>query len=510
MLFSALVDADFLDTEGHFRGARAGLRSSSWTIEALLARFEVSYQKRFATAPPTPVNRVRAQVYQDCLRMAKEPPGLYRLTVPTGGGKTLSSLAFGLHHAHQHHQRRLIYAIPYMSITEQIARIFREMFPDGVLEHHSGIVFPENPEMLTNHDLWQRLAAENWDAPLIVTTTVQLFESLLARTPAACRKLHNIAQSVIILDEVQVLPTDVLDPILDVLRQLVADYGVTVVLCTATQPALQVRDGFDGLPGVREIVTNAQEHFTTLKRVHYYLQPQPLAWAEVAAALSKQAQVLAIVNTRADALSLVDAVSGLLSDRSFLFHLSTRLCGAHRRAVLRQVQERLRRELPCVLVSTQLIEAGVDIDFPEVWRALGPLDRIAQAGGRANREGRRESGRVVIFNPVDGRIPPGAYAIGTRIAHDLLDTGGDLHDPRLFERYFEELYDFVDRDTFRIQAARRAWDYETVASRFHMIPEQTTPVLVPYQDPNEPGKVERLLDALVRDPSRLARSLRLL
>lgn len=510
MLFSALIDADFLDTEAHFRSARARLRSSTWTIASLLARFEASYQERFAEAPPTRVNRVRAQVYQDCLHIAKGPPGFYRLTVPTGGGKTLSSLAFGLHHAHHHNKRRLIYAIPYMSITEQTAQEFRRMFPDGVLEHHSGIIPPEHPETLTKHDLWQRLAAENWDAPLIVTTTVQLFESLMARTPAGCRKLHNIAQSVIVLDEVQMLPTDVLDPILDVLRQLVADYGVTVVLCTATQPALQTRDGFEGLPGIQEIVSNAQEHFNTLKRVRYHFLPQPLTWSEVATALSEKAQVLAIVNTRANALALVEAVSRLLPDRSCLFHLSTRLCGAHRRAVLQQVQDRLNRELPCVLISTQLIEAGVNIDFPDVWRALGPFDRIAQAGGRANREGRRDIGHVVIFDPVDGRVPPGPYHIGTKIARDLLEAGGDLHDPRLFERYFEELYDYVDRDTFRIQAARRAWDYETVASRFRMITEQTTPVLVPYQDPEEPGKVARLLDVLLQDPSRLADLLRLL
>lgn len=520
MLFSALVDADSLDAEAHFKRNNSALRQIPLDMAHLLRQFEIFY-RQFADPPQTSVNRVRASVYHDCVHQARNNPGFYRLTVPTGGGKTLASLAFSLHHAVFQKKKRLIYAIPYMSITEQTARVFREIFSQGVLEHHSGLLFPEAQETLTRDQVWQRLAAENWDAPIIVTTTVQLFESLFSRKPSTCRKLHNIAGSVIVLDEVQMLPTNVLEPILDGLRELVAHYGVTVVLCTATQPALHARAGFQGLPDIQEIVPDAQKHFEQLKRVEYQILPDKRPWQTVAHALCQEYQVLAIVNTRAHAQELVKELQRTDVDPLSVFHLSTRMCGAHRRHTLQQIQIRLDKKKPqsCHVISTQLIEAGVDIDFPCVWRALGPLDRLVQAAGRANREGLLAMGRVIIFEPEEEGLPRGPYQIGTKLSRALLQTHAqDLHQPSLFLSYFEELFAYVSHDEKRIQAARRAWDYEEVAEHFQLIENGMISVIVQYSDPEEPARVERLLhemhetlqDEKQANPSRMAHLSRLL
>lgn len=503
MVFSTLVDADFLDTECHFNAGRASIRQSHHDIATLFAQFQSTHQQRFQNAPLTAVNTVRAAAYRACLQAAERPPGIYRLTLPTGGAKTLSSLGYALCHARKYEKKRIIYAIPYMSITEQTAQEFRAIYPSTgvVLEHHSGVPFQEDTETLTRRDLWRRLAAENWDAPLVVTTTVQLFESLFARSTSSCRKLHNIAQSVIILDEVQMLPTHLLTPILDVLRQLVAHYGVTVVLCTATQPALHQRDGFEGLEGIEEIIPDVHEYFEVLKRVQYQYLPHPLTWLEVAEAIRQERQILTIVNTKADALALLDALN--LPDDPSVFHLSTALCGAHRRATLETIRRKLKNGEACRVISTQLIEAGVDVDFACVWRAMGPLDRIAQAAGRCNREGKLPTpGRVVVFQPAEGSLPPGPYKIGTQFTQALLqEPGVDLHDPALFKRYFEQFFHYVNTDERGIQAARQALDYELVAKLFKLIEDETETVVVHYQDPQEPGRVARLLAALQNDPT---------
>lgn len=503
MAFSVLVDADFLDTERHFHAGRAALRSSYQNIAALLDQFQKTHQQRFQGAPLTVVNTVRAAAYQACIQAAERPSGIYRLTLPTGGAKTLSSLGYGLHHAQKYGKKRVIYAIPHMSITEQTAQEFRTIFPEEgiVLEHHSGVAFQEDSKMLTKRDLWRRLATENWDAPLVVTTTVQLFESLLACNTSACRKLHNIAQSVVILDEVQMLPAHLLTPILDVLRQLVAHYSVTVVLCTATQPALHHRAGFEGLDGIEEIIPDAHEHFAALKRVQYQFLPQALTWAEVAEAIRKEHQVLAIVNTRGDALALLEALN--LPDDPSVFHLSTYMCGAHRRATLEAIRRKLKDGEACRVISTQLIEAGVDVDFACVWRAIGPLDRIAQAAGRCNREGKLFTlGRVVVFEPAEGSLPPGPYRIGTQFTRALLQNPKvDLHDPALFQRYFERYFQYVNRDERGVQAARQAFDYETVAKLFKLIEDETETAIVPYQEPQDPGRVARLLATQQNDPT---------
>lgn len=483
MVFSALVDADFLDTERHFTPSVEASRASAPELDAMWDEF-VANQATLTGQHDDPVNRVRHTVYQACLKAAELEPGFFRLTVPTGGGKTRSSLAFALRHAQLHGLRRVVYAIPYTSIIEQTAGEFRKIFsnPRAVLEHHSAISAPEDRDDPTPDEIWARLAADNWDAPLIVTTTVQLFESLMARKPAVCRKLHNLAGSVIILDEAQMLPSHLLTTILDALRDLVAHYGVTVVLCTATQPALDERSGFPGLPNVREIIEQPGRLFRDLARVRYEWPAarERWSWERVAEEMRTAPQALAVVNTRADARALREALRETLPDEQAL-HLSTRLCGAHRRDVLDETRRRLDAGEPCYLVATQVIEAGVDVDFPLALRALGPLDRIVQAAGRCNREGRLAMGRVVIFDPETGNLPPGAYRIGTQLTRPLALGGeADLHDPALYTHYFEDYYRQLNLDEEQIQRRRQALDYPETAQRFRMIADDTDPVVVRY------------------------------
>lgn len=497
LAFSALVDADFLDTERHFAADTATRRQSSPPLANLWETFEAD-QARMTGHHDDPVNTIRHQVYEACLNAAAAAPGFFRLTVPTGGGKTRSSLAFALRHALQHGHTRIIYAIPYTSIIEQTADVFRGIFSDPrvVLEHHSAMRASDDAENPPPAEVWARLAAENWDAPLVVTTTVQLFESLLAHRTTACRKLHNIARSVIILDEAQMLPTHLLTTILDVLRQLVAHYGVTVVLCTATQPALDERSGFAGLPAIRDIVPEPQRLFAQLARVEYEwpAATETWTWERAAAEMRSAEQVLAVLNTRANALALLEAL-----DDPAALHLSTRLCGAHRRAVLLEVLRRLKAGEPCRLVATQVIEAGVDVDFPLVLRALGPLDRIVQAAGRCNREGRMSAGRVVAFAPDEGKLPPGSYRVGAQITQGLLRDGqAPMHDPALYTRYFQEYYRQVNLDEPQVQSTRswRVLDYPETDHRFRMIEDDAVSVVVRYGTHEERIATEQSLAQL--------------
>ncbi len=414
MTFSALVDADYLDTQAHFEPDLAVARQGYPDMGALWSRFENNQQSLLAAtdvnSDVNPILRaIRREVYDACLAAGNGKPGFYRLTVPTGGGKTRSGLAFALQHALANRDcgmRRVIVAIPYTSIIEQTAREYRRILGnDAVLEHHSQVPIPEN-ESQNKEQVRLRLASENWDAPVIVTTNVQLFESLFSNRPGKVRKLHNIAGSVIILDEAQTLPVGLLAPVLDLLKTLVKHYGVSVVLSSATQPAFHSISGvapIDIIPKQR-----FEAHFKDLARVRYTRRTEKLSWTELASELrsNKRTQIMVVLNSRKDALRLLDE----LKETSGVFHLSTLLCGWHRKTVLRLVKRRLQHGLPVRLVSTQVVEAGVDIDFPEVWRALGPLDRIVQAAGRCNREGRiLEKGQVVIFEPVDGRMPRGEY-----------------------------------------------------------------------------------------------------
>lgn len=493
MLFSSLVDADFLDTEAHFNPERVGQRD---VVISLSSLFEIllADQARLSGQRHDPVNDVRHAVYLDCLDAGTADRGFFRLTVPTGGGKTRSMVSFALKHALAHGLDRVIVAIPFTSITDQTAVEYRSIFQSerAVLEHHSAIESHESEEGLLD-SAWRRLAAQNWDAPITVTTTVQLFESLLGHTPTACRKLHNITRSVIILDEVQMLPVTLLDPILDVLRELVDHYQVSVVLSTATQPALDESPSFRGLPNIREIVRDPSQHFDRLKRVEYDVVARSEGawdWDRVALEMRTSRQSLVIVNTKADALAILDA----LDDPSAL-HLSTLLCGAHRRDVLREVRHRLQAAQPCQLVATQVVEAGIDLDFPLVLRALGPLDRIVQAAGRCNREGRLEIGRVVVFQPSEGGMPPGPYATATQLTEAMVrDASFDFHDPTTYRTYFRDFYARAPLDKPGVQSLRQRYAFAQVASAFRMIEDRTVTVAVKYRGRNQPlDDIDRIL-----------------
>ncbi|MCW2278646.1 CRISPR-associated helicase Cas3' [Heliophilum fasciatum] len=482
MLFSTLVDADFLDTENYFSPEKTELRQQSHKLALLWEKF-IDDQERLSGHSESMLNQSRNEIFQACLEAAENQPGFYRLTVPTGGGKTRSGMGFALKHAMIHNLDRIIVAIPYTSIVEQTVDVYRKIFgEDAVLEHHSAV----EPHLGNEaEEEKHQLATENWDSPLIVTTTVQLFESLFANKTSRCRKIHNIARSIIILDEAQTLPTHLLDPILDMLRILVKHYGVTVVFCTATQPALTENQDLQKINGITEIVPQPERYFQRLKRVDYQRSDEAWSWAQVAEAMRSHEQCLVVVNTKKDALALLQEL-----DDERAMHLSTLLCGAHRRQVLAEVKRRLKAGEDCRLVSTQVIEAGVDVDFPVVMRAIGPLDRIVQAAGRCNREGRLKDeagrpclGQVIIFDPSEGSAPPGTYLSAMQQSRMMLANPSiDLHDPAVYEKFFQGLYQNVETDAKGIQSLRQNFRYPEVAEKFRMIDQSVVPVIISYDE----------------------------
>ncbi|MEJ7902305.1 MAG: DEAD/DEAH box helicase, partial [Thermomicrobiales bacterium] len=501
MLLSTVIDADRLSTEHHFNRTRYHLRGRSTQAGALgPALFSHIESKRDAT---TDLNRIRHEVYECCRTAAHGPSGMYRLTVPTGGGKTLSSLAFALEHLHGR-EGIVVVALPYTSIIEQTAKEYRnvpDIGPENVLEHHSAIKV-RGTENGDEAAIRLELATENWDVPIVVTTTVQLLESLFSNLPSKVRKLHRLAGSVIILDEFQSIPAALLAPTMDVLRLLstpVAEggYSATVVLCTATQPSLdsaELRQVLEGVT-IREIVPQYAEYFEKLKRVTYTWRSESLTWEDVADELRSLPCALAILNTRRDALALLDAVEGT----EHLFHLSTLLCGAHRQCNLQQVRDRLASKLPVKLISTQVVECGVDFDFPTVYRAVGPLDRIVQAAGRCNRNFTMESGQVVVFEPAEGSTPTGLYKDATEKTLFVM-KGRDpqeLHNPDLHTDYFFKLFNDRSLDERRIQELRQQLNFPEVAKEYRLIDSPTSPVVVKYG-----SEWSGRLDAFRQYPSR--------
>lgn len=507
MLFSALVDADFLDTEAYMNGAKAVARDRFAPIGDYLAQLDAALarmgeQVAASHRAEDPVMRARNAVLQRCREQALCAPGVFSLEVPTGGGKTLSSLAFALTHAVTHGKRRVIYAIPYTSIIEQTADVFGAIFGrDAVVEHHSQAdAANDKGETATT-----RLACENWDAPLVVTTNVQLFESLFAARTSRCRKLHNLADSVIVLDEAQLLPPEFLQPILDTLRLLVEHYGVTLVLCTATQPVLTSTERFDkrhnlrGLAAPIPIVAERGTLFDALDRVAIEwpadLQ-QPVELATVATQMALQDCALAIVNTRADAAELLAAVDAATGER--WLHLSAAMCGQHRADVIADIRARLAARRagtdlrPLRVVSTQLVEAGVDIDFPVVYRALAGLDSIAQAAGRCNREGLLPGkGRVEVFvRKVP--VPLSGLRNGVQATRSTLgDARPVALQPEHFDTYFRHYYDgFASRDARGIVDLLRnqgdmAMNFRSAAEQFRLIDdEDQISLIVPYASAN--------------------------
>ncbi len=440
MLYSCLVDADFLDTEFYMDPEKAEYRSGYCSITELLERLKNFNDELEKTSQDTPVNQIRREIRQKCVEMAGEPQGIFSLSVPTGGGKTLSSLAFGLEHAKKHSLDRIIYVIPYTSIIEQNANVFRKAVGnEQVVEHHSSL----NEEDSTPKS---RLASENWDAPIIVTTSVQFFESLFAAKSSRCRKLHNIANSVVVLDEAQLVPVEYLAPILETMQLLVDHYQVSFVISTATQPAFgeSFAEGqvIKGLKNIREIMGDQDEVerlYTSLKRVQVHLPDDfktPISWEEIAKDLKQYDQVLCVVSDRKSCRDLYKLMP------QGTYHLSALMCGQHRSEIIEEIKKKLKGKEPVRVISTQLVEAGVDFDFPVVFRALAGLDSIAQAAGRCNREGGLSNlGKVYVFIPPK-KAPMGILRKAAETTCNILSTNSHqdpiAHD--LFQVYFSELY----------------------------------------------------------------------
>jgi CRISPR-associated endonuclease/helicase Cas3 len=494
-LFSALVDADWLDTEHYFSPHKTLARVGGGGIPALRSRLTNALEtKRLALSTgqrTSAINTARAEVLKACNAAADGAPGLFSLTAPTGSGKTLSSMGFALRHAERNGLDRVIVVLPYTSIIEQNAAVYRDALGHGaVVEHHSNFDPGEHTSIDPDTAARHQLATENWDAPVIVTTTVQFFESLFSNRPSQCRKLHNIARSVIILDEVQTLPTGFLLPILDALNELVAHYGCTVMLSTATPPALERRPGFElGLSGVRPVLTDAAALARQLQRVEYHWLGSTEAsmdWSNVAERLAEERSCMGVVNLRADARELARRLA-LLRPSEPIFHLSALMCAAHRAVVLERVRHALAVGEPCRLVSTQLIEAGVDIDFPVVWRALCGLDSVVQAAGRCNREGRNKIGHVYVFRAAS-TPPAGTLRKGAEITSAMLAESSslDLCDPAVFDSYFRRLYMVEEPDKHQIQALRQELRFASVGREFRLIEDGwSQPVIVPYGDSPE-------------------------
>jgi CRISPR-associated endonuclease/helicase Cas3 len=501
MVASAVYDADVLDTRQFADQAHAPELYTGPDLPELAGVFE-SQRAQEVAGRASSVATAREELAGLAREAAAGPPGLVRMAFPTGAGKTMSAGRFAVHHAARHGHRRMIYAAPFLSITSQNADVMRRLFgPDRVLEHHSGADLDRwsGPEQASDGRV--RGAAENWDMPVVVTTVVQLFESLFSNKPSALRKVHRLAGAVIVLDEVQSLPDRLLLPILSALRHLTAYFGATVVLCSATQPAFEALPPLSDLAGkglLREIVADPRRYAAAFRRVAYQwrLDPRPTL-DQVAREAAACDQVLVIVNTTRDAARVHQAMTD--AGCSGALHLSTRMAAAHRASVLAEIRGRLGRGEPVQVVSTQLVEAGVDVDFPVVYRAWAPAEALCQAAGRANREGRLREGRVVVFDPADGGAPPG-YTTAAEVTRRHFGPGlAEPDDPRALARYYRDRYQAKGIDGEAggadIQHSRTALDFPDVARRFSMIDDFGVPVVVRYE-PGE-GPAARL-DELIR------------
>jgi CRISPR-associated endonuclease Cas3-HD len=527
LLFSCLVDADFLDTEAHFQADAVGKRyreaGAMLEAEGALAVLDqyLSQDVRAMSKADAAVAAVRDALWQQVTAAAGAAPGLFTLTAPTGSGKTLAMLKFALDHAHRHGLRRIVLVVPFLSIVEQTAAVYRCVFAQMtaryVLEHHSlaGLGAETSrvdaeQDAANSGERQRRLLSENWDAPIVLTTNVQLLESLFSNRPAACRKLHRLMGSVILFDEAQSLPQDLAVPTLAALSHLASEYSTSVVFATATQPAFDALDGAvkQGCSAgwrPRELVADPPAMFAALKRFHvdWIAGRERTAFTLLAQQLLRddRPQVLCVVNLKKHARALLDEIRSARPDAlQTVFHLSTNLCPAHRQVVLQDLRERLRQGRPCRLLSTQCIEAGVDVDFPAVYRALAPLEAIAQAAGRCNREGRLRQpdlGSVFVFEPDQtedaaasardrwrGRYPSFAYYQATELTRSMLRERGDLdlNDPALFREYYRRLFDLSQpaSQNTALANAIQTMDFPEIARLYRLIDQDAIQILVPW------------------------------
>jgi CRISPR-associated endonuclease/helicase Cas3 len=490
MIFSCLVDADFVDTDNFYRQLEKQPKRETAKIGLDLLQSRLNaHLKPFLDNPIRPIHQIRNDILKHIREQTQLPTGLFSLTVPTGGGKTLASMAFALDHALHNHLRRVIYVIPFTSIIEQNAKIFREAFgadlQDAVLEHHSAFDAENLPSKNAKDKL--KIAMENWDAPVVVTTAVQFFESLFADKGSKCRKLHNITGSVIVLDEVQTLPLKLLKPIMVAIDELARNYQCSVVLCTATQPALAKEHIEDvGFEGVRELAPNPKELFQKLKRTHVQNIGMQTDEELVAHLLDNQ-QILMIVNNRRHARVLFDGIKHLAGAR----HLTTLMCAKHRTQVLNEIREDLKNGKPCRLVSTSLVEAGVDVDFPNVFRAEAGLDSIAQAAGRCNREGKQtaENSVVRIFQTTDEwKAPPELAQLAAGMREVMRNHSGDVLAPDAIESYFKGVYWMKGNELDAHGILKRCenhartcdFDFENMAKDMKLVESYQRPIIIQW------------------------------
>ena len=504
MLFSALTDADYLATEGHFNPEAAALREPVAELRANEASAVLDRHLEGLAAKgksSSAVAAMRRDLLKACRASAESEPGLFTLTAPTGAGKTLSTLAFALRHAKQYGLRRIVVVMPFLSIIDQTVRVYREALADiavgvrerYILEHHS--LAAETAEGEGNSQRLQGMLAQNWDAPIVITTSIQFLESLFSNSPAACRKLHRLAQSVIVFDEVQTLPLKVVLPTLATLSHLAVRYKSSVLFSTATQPAFrhldaQVRQYCTNGWSPREIVPGELRLFERAKRVRveWPRRGERIGWEGLIKQMAGLSQVLCIVNLKRHARDLFHLLQAQWGDDTF--HLSTAMCPKHRAVVLSQVRARLESGERCALVATQCVEAGVDLDFPSAFRALGPLDSIAQAAGRCNRNGKLETGVLGVFVPEDAGSPPGVYKQATDLTASLLNRAECLSIDHLddFEAYFRGLYSIASVEDRELREAIEARHFPLVRKHYRIIDQDSVNVLASY----DPGRYQEL------------------
>lgn len=475
MVFSCLVDADFLDTEAFMKKEETG-RIKGETIFDLLRKLEIHISEWLKNTNTETINGRRTEILKSCLEQGKSRKGMFRLTVPTGGGKTIASLVFALKHAVEHNMDRIIYVIPYTSIIEQNAEIFREILgEENVLEHHCNVEYKETEELNP-----MQLAIENWDKPIVVTTNVQFFESLFGNKSSKCRKLHNIANSVVILDEAQMIPMDYMIPCISAMQELTNNYGTSIVLCTATQPALDTY--FDKNNEIQELCPRKENQFQFFERVSYErlgsIQKETLLGR-----LKEESTTLCIVNTKKLAQDLYKEMKG-----DGVYHLSTSMYPSHRKRILQQIRTRLNEinngeKKRCILISTSLVEAGVDLDFEHVYRQIAGIDSMIQAAGRCNREGKRakNTSKVYIFDLEEiGSVMNQKLQID--VASSILQDYESVAELNSIQDYFLRLYHHrrtsLDKKNIMNEFQNRKYNFAKVGKEFKLIEQRTKTIFV--------------------------------
>lgn len=475
-IFSCLVDADRIDAQNFLSDQASIAMGKQACLKTLKSKFDTHMRNLRKSSTDSKINSIRNEILDSCIQKALGRPGIYSLTVPTGGGKTLSSLAFALNHAIKNNQRRIIYTMPFTSIIEQNAEVFSKMLgEENVLEHHSNF---ENPYSTEKEILKFKLAKENWHEPVIVTTNVQFFETLFSNKPTKVRKLHNIARSIIILDEIQSIPNKYILPCLSALNELVINYGCTIVLCSATQPGFEKNRLFLEPVRIHEIIEEPEKLFAELKRTtEHFIGKQDVK--SISDLIRQHEQVLCIVNTKKHARDIFK----ILPHEENNFHLSTNMYPAHRKMVIKKIRELLQQGKPCKVISTQLIEAGVDIDFPVVYRSITGIDSMVQAAGRCNREGKLSTGNVYVFEPEEKYIGKEYLALTAEIGKVIINKSNKFLDLNSIERYFSRLFDATKQkldaqDILKLcnqgieEPTNIRFEFETISERFKFIDNQ--------------------------------------